>query len=745
MILSRRFGLFYDRYVRHGHEDPDALLRIASLIAGIPPEPKFSGVAELISAAAVDADKIDYVNRDAYACGISVGVDVSRIFLRSGFILVDRNRLIEAGLKENPAAEEIIFIVNASGMDTVDEITGARAALYQRVYLHAVTRTAEAVLARALEANARSEQKKPQLADAIGLWSISDDDLLRQLMQSRDAVVKRYGHQLHNRQMPKKACVFSTSVADMHMPIEAILPRVSPSDVGTLKKQIAHTPLEELTRNNITAGRGYEIERRIRSEVERIVEAIPRERHVEFVPTTSLELLVVIGTAYMDRVRKDCITVQNGELLRASQFTNVREQQDAFDIFKAVGFVMCDAEWRTIVLIAARSVLCEAIGEPKPTLLYQKREVIERGDATAGEDKISFLPRMILDLKGVIRRSGVKRSVVDALNRVLTDTGYFDSKPILAPPTAPGAENVQRVSKILDRYEGQRQWRVRSDTVAAFIDQFPPRLRAPMLQMLARTTFLDAPEVSNSLLSIIEAIGGTADVVPLSPNSGAMARMVTEREAKGRFKTVRFRREIREAIGEGSADPIIFVDDNVSSGTQARAQFLAWSHVSRETWPAECVGEDGIFEAALGGEELERLRARPIWVAVCAGRTVAEEKLKALLHELAFKDFRGIRYRHAIERAADWPDDLHKFLSEVGLSLMAWTGFHKSPADLDERELEFCKEKAFGYGNVGGLVATASNVPTATVTAVWCPGMHNGAPWVPLMIRQNKLRHLVVG
>jgi hypothetical protein len=54
-------------------------------------------------------------------------------------------------------------------------------------------------------------------------------------------------------------------------------------------------------------------------------------------------------------------------------------------------------------------------------------------------------------------------------------------------------------------------------------------------------------------------------------------------------------------------------------------------------------------------------------------------------------------------------------------------------------------ERAFGYGNVGGLVATASNVPTATATAIWSPGMYKGGPWMPLMIRCNKFRHLVIG
>jgi deoxynucleoside triphosphate triphosphohydrolase SAMHD1 len=116
IVLSKRFEKFYREYVRLGDEDPDALLRIACLIAGLPPERHLDGITQLISAAAVDADKVDYVNRDACACGIPVGVDVSRVFLRSGLIRENRDQLIKARLKEDPAANEILFVINASRM-----------------------------------------------------------------------------------------------------------------------------------------------------------------------------------------------------------------------------------------------------------------------------------------------------------------------------------------------------------------------------------------------------------------------------------------------------------------------------------------------------------------------------------------------------------------------------------------------------------------------------------------------------
>ena len=50
---------------------------------------------------------------------------------------------------------------------------------------------------------------------------------------------------------------------------------------------------------------------------------------------------------------------------------------------------------------------------------------------------------------------------------------------------------------------------------------------------------------------------------------------------------------------------------------------------------------------------------------------------------------------------------------------MAWAKYRKDTSELDHEQMVYCQERAFGYGNAGSLVATASNVPTATVTAIW--------------------------
>jgi HD superfamily phosphohydrolase len=631
VVLSERFERFYRRTIRN---DADALLRIACLIAAIPPEPRLSGVTQIISSATVDADKIDYVTRDAHACGIPVGVDVARVFLRSAFVEVTRDDIVRAELKENAAPNEVLFVVNASGVDTLDEITQSRATLYQRVYLHPVTRSAEAILARALRVNSEAapEVRTASLIDALGLWGLNDAELLSQLAASQDPETARLGNVLRGRQLPKKACVFSASIAEMHMPLKLMMKRIDPGRADDLRKLIVNTPLEDLTAEELRGPRGEQLAEEIRTEVERLVRLLSGSGAPgELLPTAALRDLVLVGTSFMDRVRKDCIVLQNGELLRTKRFTNIGGTQDAFELVKAVGFVMSDPQWLPLVLIAARTVLAKPLGRIKPADLPPPR-----GGRNDEPLQIAVVERMLLDLKGVLRRAGVPRNKFDATMEAATRAGYFDAVPLLARPVDPNSDAVSRVVDLLSTFDGQREWQVRAETVAAFVNQVPPRLRNELLHRLSTIVFLNEQTIADGLLQLLAGVPGAADVAPFSPTSGSHARTALMRVVKTRGTppwVIHTNGE--DALDADNENPLIFIDDNVASATQARAQFLQWASRPVETWPEECRAEDNLFRP-MQPELWDRLRRRPIKVFVCAGLPHAQERLQACAENLEF-------------------------------------------------------------------------------------------------------------
>ncbi len=741
-VLSKRFERFYLSYVVPG-SDPASIVRIACLIGGMPPDPRLSGVAEVISSATVDADRIDYIRRDAEACGIPVGLDTSRTLLRCGFVRVSRDILTKYQLKDDPAPEELVFIVSASGMDTVDEITLARAALYQRVYLHAVTRTAESVLARALEATLNASiRPNPDVCDAFQIWSLGDEALLEQLRRSAVPEAATLADCLRLRRMPKKACVFSSSLAMSHMPLDELFQKPpSTSRLTTIRRLVSQSKLEHLRREDMLTNAGRLIEDEIREEASLIARCLRTAGRADLIPATVLGSLVIIGSAYMDRSRPDGLVLQNGELLRTSAFTNVREQQDAFDIFKAVGYVMCDPGWRAIVLVASRTILGRPVGKVRPASL-------EDGRGTGEPNvEVRLLPRMILDLRGTTRRAGLSIDRVLDLCSVLELQGYFDDKPHLAPTTDPGNSALVAIARRLGRFRGQQSWRVTPVTTAAFVDQFPPGLRDGMLKALAEVTVLDSPTMEQGLVGAISDIGPDCDVAGLTPNSGNdVRRMVAQKvEELGLDALLRVHNDVSTALRRSEDRPLVLVDDNLSSGTQARAQFLAWLGIPRHDWPEALRNERKIIETPLQGDEGERFRSRPVHLLSYVGRKAAGPELAELLNKHGMRRFGGLRVVQELEAARAWPPELRSFLTEVGLRLMAWTTYGKIPEDLTPSELEDCNGRSFGYGNFGALLTTDDNVPTSTVTALWCPGLVQGRPWMPLLLRKGKLRHLIVG
>jgi HD superfamily phosphohydrolase len=146
VVLSKRFRHFYKEVVLQTtseNEVEQRLNSIALLILGKPHQDDFPGLAQIISSNAVDADKVDYVQRDSKLCNIPVGVDVARLFYRSCFLRISGKELKKIDRKAT--GERVYFLLNASGVDTAEEMVHSRAVLFHRVYRHKTTRLLERI------------------------------------------------------------------------------------------------------------------------------------------------------------------------------------------------------------------------------------------------------------------------------------------------------------------------------------------------------------------------------------------------------------------------------------------------------------------------------------------------------------------------------------------------------------------------------------------------------------------------
>jgi len=774
VVLTPRFRRFYQDWVCTEAEESDAL-KIGALIVGIEPEPGLTGLANIISGTSIDADKIDYINRDAEACGIPVGVDVARLFLRSSFLDVRPPEIQRLrSLRNPPSRSEVVFVVNASGLDSIEEIGQARTTLYHRVYLHQTTRNAERLFAKAMHA-AASNTKKPtisagvaaahssespcrglawfrsallagfssaaekpvKLSDALEIWSMSDASLLNDLAASAIAEAAKLGSRLRSRQLPKRACAFGRNLCRLSAPIEQIFPYMRTEEFRRLSKQIIGSRLDELRSKQLKGSAQRELEQEIAAEAGRLANLLKSFKDTAAAP----ELISVLPMPSVEANRGDCIILENEQLSSTESSSVNDEQMEAADIVKSTGYVMCDEDWREITFVAARSVL------------YARKQPladIEFAPHSGPSTIVKAEGRISLDIEAVVRRVNLDKDKLNMTVRAAERAGYFVECPRLMPVTV-ADRTLDRVASLLASFNGQGNWRVTPESVRAFLAQFPDPLRDGMADALLNMQLLGRAQLSELILGALAKIGlqgCKGFITGLSPDSGNRVRTEIEHELSATLKNDGwvFKKTIRDVFSDAETnDRLVLLDDNVTSGSQAMCQFLAWAGVDRANWTSEQRAEVGIEQTPLSFRDMNALRSMRLSVVTALGTGLAHTTLAAELPKLGLDKFDGLEFGKEMRSEFALPPGLEDHMRAVGTSTLAWVRHGaRDPGQLSADQLAVCNRDALGYGGAKALVSTPLNVPVGTLTALWCPGFYRGEPWMPLLIRRGYIDKLII-
>lgn len=753
IILAPRFQQFYQKAIRP--DDPDAPLRIALLVAGAPVKSDNGALPELISSS-IDADKIDYLLRDSRRCNIPIGIDVSRLFLRSAFVKADSSTVPEGMAENRPDGEKFtLFCVNSSGIDTVEEVALARTVLYQRAYTHRVTRTVERILAKQLFSLLDSgEARGLGVHDALDLWRLGDEELLSRINQAENTEgISHFISALRLRILPRRACAFGPALIEPLLPIKSLLEAgIEVRGVKTSFKAI-HGGYAELLKGEHLRGRELQnLEDAVCNEAIRLRNFLVQAR-VPDMPEGKPTVVTILPLPDLGKKQyTGAVLEPHGEIASAKDYTRIQQLMDAEEMGKLVGYVHSDAAWTPLVALAFRSVIYDRYATRAENGLQEGDLVF--ADRTGPQIKCFYLSRFRLDTERICRRARIDVQKIKDLQDELTVAGAYDHKPSLASPYK--STKASAITKRFRDFNGERSWRVSQDSVRAFLGQFPHHLRDNMAEILAGPngiTFLGRAKTVELLDKAIADIpisdsDGRRYLVPLSPNSGHFVNMLFKQDRQLLGWT--FSHSLSEALGRAKVgDTIILCDDNVSSGSQARSQFLSWYGVPREQWPDDLRAEAGIDDSMLSENARSLMAQLSVGIAVCVKGNRAEANLRGSLADLPFGRFLGIYAGDSLDHSASdfdaLPDELQTFLRTVGSSVLRHARRREpqwvdKPSVLEER----CEADALGYGGLKGMLVTPFNVPTSTLPALWCPGMVNGEPWMPLFIRRGYLRHLVV-
>jgi hypothetical protein len=171
--------------------DPDGPEIIADLIQGTSPHP-----LQGLIAGSLDLDKVDYLQRDSFFCGVPYGT-------------VDVDRLLEAlTLASQGSGSELEVAVSEKGLSALESLLFSKYQMFRNVYWHHAVRAASVVFRSVVERAGSAGLVQPE-----ELPGRTDEELLGLLARraaevSGDdgaAVVGRLIDCLENRRLPKRA------------------------------------------------------------------------------------------------------------------------------------------------------------------------------------------------------------------------------------------------------------------------------------------------------------------------------------------------------------------------------------------------------------------------------------------------------------------------------------------------------------------------------------------------------------
>lgn len=358
---------------------PDLQLRLATLIMGARRHDQLACLSAIISGQ-VDADKLDYMPRDALHSGMPIEFDTERLLWKLEVVRCtpqnlpanqEANRLFAA---DSPDQCYFDLGIAASGVGALEQMLIGRAFLYDRLYHHHKVRAADAMAQRMLH-YARTERGRDfELGELY--QAVSDDTMIRLFtgdltvagFEGGRAMTAELGRSILDRELYVRAFAFRASFhtaggaeKDEQASVAALAEAWSPVSSG----------LAEL-------GDRLAAESAIVSIAKRIAPHLGVSWLSEL--ATDLNEAHVIVDLAENRVKPVTINVhaEDGSLEAPTLFFDPARWSQVYDLQKRTGYVFCARRFVPLIAIAAKIFFFEKWGYA----------VTEKGDRLAKTSKM---------------------------------------------------------------------------------------------------------------------------------------------------------------------------------------------------------------------------------------------------------------------------------------------------------------------------------------------------------------------
>lgn len=728
MVRSPAFAELCERACLVGgvpvaHEMPT---QVAKLIIGQQLSERTPLLHEIITGP-FDADKLDYMPRDATMCGVPVVTDVVRLIQKVRAVDVHANDLPDGLSKRVPVNTTCLITgIARSGASTLDELALGRSLMFDKIYRHHKVRAAEAMVGAILmQIGELLENSSPLLP-----LTLLDDELLdltpksiRERVQGASlegpegsaeasgdmtlqiTIAADICRRLQDRRLFGRAFAFSQQMPyDPYHGDEAHRLAISSFITGTSSAEGRSTFLAEVA-----------------GATEYILTLLGKEILLDDLPGGRIRPYLWIDppaekvTDNKPDTGRAYLIDEDGRLERtALRNAETRGWAEAYVLTRDIGYVFCPRELTPYVHIAAEvaarrhydvrlaSSMTAYAKQSRSDIREMKLELAGKGFYTGTIRSLAPLPDSA--------RSAARKKSLELLTERLQ--GY-------AGPVDPG------------RVEGHK---INRGRIIAWAAQFGTELAEVALDMAEAVLLIDR-ELTQSAISAF--LGGnedfrTAAICPLGqPKDGSGVLTYYAGDiAQDQGMSIM---ALSEALSRERS--ILFVDDLVGRGDSAVSILEALLGLPASTE----LHEDR--PQPLGAAARKALRASQLAFVFCAGLAAGERKLREKLAEMGFTT-EPLVYVHVPEEQlptaelvlSRHPDKAEKFLhgaKTIGKMLLV---------DGDEKHDDAWRtDRALGYGNFGLLVISAYNTPTATLTAFWKDGEIDGLAWRALFPRRKKI------
>lgn len=746
LLTSERFKKYYDSHCKtkanlNGYHDLD---NISCLILGDPIVNTDLALPSLLHGA-VDADKIDYMLRDATMCGINISIDKTRVILGAGIYLIDRK---QDPLKTRNAPVEgkcKVFVIDKFGGDTYEQIGLSRQSLYTRVYHHPLTRVAEMEFADHIISCRRNDKR---FCEALDFWAMNEDEIALCGLASSDEQLFASSLSFCQRSLPKRA---------LSVNADAVSGNSSVSRSGSLAPQF-----RAASRNSRRFFIG-----------ETLIESLEDEQAGDLITRVSQE--------FMSALSESGLVKQQGELTvkilgRAPTSESILPETRLIDRennkvikseFKLPSYLEAGLIPRNVLQVLTKSDEPELSAIAGSTfcmrLFLESTQIMLDGQRASRErdDEPFLLDVPIFDWKA--QQSFCKISEQKTINCLSELHRQNPSAPefwLQLPVQV--TEALSNIAIKFSEFNGGNSWRVTEASARAFVRQFPVGLREEVVNVLSEDfELVGRDRITQELARVINDLRVDPDIqrifmAPLTPTSGHTALSYLKASSFSRPDGPEFflKNSVIDALHHCEANTaILLFDDHSASGTQASKQLLSYIGNNDGT-------ERNIFQTKLPGLLSRALREQPLYLAFAYLGNDGESQIRRTCSEMEFNLMDVVGGTALAETSLDskLTQGLKEFLRTVGTGLMlnkalpCYTGVK---AENWSKELMTARQNALGYANFAGSLVTALNVPSSTLTAFWRPGLYDPkdeyegpmdakVPWCPLFIRGTQYNRAII-